>query len=147
MIDSYLLDHAALIRDRAIGYRDKGFGFPRFERSVTDIPMVGDGGVLSSAADMLRFVEALIGNRITRNAHVLFEPGQLDDGTTLGYGRGFIVESLADGQKWVGHTGGWLGTSTLVGCYLPSGTAITVLSNDEHARVVKIAQQVIRWHG
>jgi CubicO group peptidase (beta-lactamase class C family) len=146
MARSCILQPDQPVPDRAVGYRDTGYGMPRFVPSMADIAMVGDGGALSCAADMVQLLDALLARQIVRNPEALFEPAQLDDGTLLSYGRGFILESLHKGVRWIGHTGGWPGTATLVGCYLPSKVIVVVLSNDENARPVQIAQRLIRWH-
>jgi CubicO group peptidase (beta-lactamase class C family) len=133
---------------RARGYVNVGYGEPRFEPAGLDLPVVGDGGVFSSVRELVAWQEALYGGRLLGPAGLgaMFAPGRLDDGSEFDYGCGVTVERLSDGRTWCGHTGGWAGASALAGRYVEDGVSVVVLSNDQHAPVVRIAQALVASH-
>jgi D-alanyl-D-alanine carboxypeptidase len=130
---------------RARGYENVGYGEPRFEPAGLDLPVVGDGGVFSSVRDLVAWQEALYGGRLLGPAGLgaMLAPGRLDDGSEFDYGCGLTVERLSDGRTWCGHTGGWVGAAALAGRYVQDGVTVVVLSNDQHAPVVRIAQALV----
>jgi hypothetical protein len=73
----------------------------------------------------------------------MLAPGRLDDGAEFDYGFGVTVERLSGGRTWCGHTGGWSGAAALAGRYVEAGVSVVVLSNDQQAPVVRIAQSLV----
>jgi CubicO group peptidase (beta-lactamase class C family) len=72
---------------------------------------LGDGGVWSTAADLLRWSQALNADELGISA-LLQTPGRLDDGTLLDYAWGIGVRSHA-GHRVYQHGGGWAGLRAL----------------------------------
>ncbi|MEM9555414.1 MAG: serine hydrolase domain-containing protein [Acidobacteriota bacterium] len=129
----------------ARGYASVGVGAERSEMSELDLSVVGDGGVFSSQPDLSRWFELLFRGEIIDPAslRIALSRGRLDDGTRFDYGCGFLLETLPDGGTWCGHTGGWHGTTTICGRFLDRGLTVMVLSNDQSAPVVRIAQRAV----
>lgn len=143
--DSFVLGSIPTPPHRVRGYANRGYGETRYEIDELDIPIVGDGGVFSTAEDLLRWQHALFSGEIVDGAtlRLMTAPGHLDNGARTNYGFGLIVERLSDCRTWCGHTGGWNGTSVLVGRFLEDEITVVVLSNDAHTPVVRIAQQAV----
>jgi len=93
------------------------------------------GGLFSTAIDMQRFAQALLGNRLTRAATTtaLTAPQILAAPATSSrperdYGFGFTVGTEA-GRRWFGHNGGTLGANTEFAVFPQDQLVLTVLSN------------------
>jgi len=130
---------------RVHGYINQGYGEPRYEIDELDIAIVGDGGLFSTAEDLIRWQHALFSEEVVDRAtlQLMSTRGHLDNGKQIDYGFGMMIEHLSNGCIWCGHTGGWIGSSTLVGHYLEKHTTVVVLANVTHAPVVHIAHQVL----
>lgn len=93
------------------------------------------GGGYSTAADMQRFLAALLGGRLTSPAmrdmliapQILEAPGR-DGRAASHYGLGFSIRSSGQ-HTWVGHPGGTLGVSSEARAYLAEDTTVVVLAN------------------
>lgn len=73
---------------------------------------LGDGGVWSTARDLLRWSQALNADELGISP-LMEEPGHLDDGTLIGYAWGMGVRSHA-GYCVYRHGGGWPGLKALL---------------------------------
>lgn len=89
----------------------------------------GGGALLSTAADLLTWHEALTGGRL--GAFVtesIQEPATLKNGRTLNYARALFVDADRDGKR-VWHTGGAAGYSTFLGGYPDRGLSMATTCN------------------
>ena len=92
------------------------------------------GGSYSTAADMQRFLQALLEARLTSTAvlramlstQIVAEPAT-DRGPERDYGMGLGV-GVFDGHRWAGHNGGAPGVNTEAAVYPDDRTAVVVLS-------------------
>lgn len=124
-----------------------GYAFDRFkvenlpaENSVqfgkqvkTIIYTVGDGGIYSTAADMLKWYDALVKGSLVKPAtqEKAFASAKLNDGKDAGYGYGwFIVNDPAYG-KVIQHTGGWPGFRHALVYTVSKNRMLMVLRNTE----------------
>jgi CubicO group peptidase (beta-lactamase class C family) len=104
---------------------------------------LGDGGVWSTASDLLRWNQAV---NTARSSHLseLHTPGRLDDGTELDYGWGVGLRRTESGVRVFRHGGSWAGlTAQLV--RIPERRAhfvVVALDNDE-ARTSGLADTLI----
>lgn len=73
---------------------------------------LGDGGVWSTARDLLRWSQALNADELGISA-LMQMPGSLDDGTPVGYAWGTGIRSHA-GYRVYRHGGGWPGLRALL---------------------------------
>ncbi len=101
-------DHTRLIANRATGYSPrKGGGF---ELSMSDFEQTGDGGILTTVEDLLRwdqnFYEPVVGDR--KLLAEMQTPGKLNDGKTLQYAFGLSI-GKDGGLNTVSHGGAWVG--------------------------------------
>lgn len=89
------------------------------------------GGGYSTAADMVAFMAALMGDRLLRpETRVRFTTGKVDEiAGRSRYGYGFSIRVRGDTAMAIGHTGGFPGTANQV-FYFPKGRyALVVLMN------------------
>src|SRR5262249_54068187 len=122
-----------------------GYGEPRYRLAELTLPVVGDGGVFSSARDLVAWQEGLYGGGLLSGTALrqLLAPGRLDDRAEFEDGGGGTVGRLSGGGTWCGHPGGWSGAAALAGRYVEAGVSVVVLSNDQQAPVVRIAQSLV----
>ncbi|MEV0582060.1 serine hydrolase domain-containing protein [Nonomuraea sp. NPDC050310] len=126
-----------LARDRL--FVPLGMGDTRFSEGPGAAPLVrprpaplslGDGGVWSTALDLLRWGHAL--NRDELGVSALLEtPGRLDDGTPLDYACGIGVRSHA-GHRVYRHGGGWPGLRLLHARVPELDLCLVLIALDDH---------------
>mgnify|MGYP002624657817 CR=1 FL=1 len=126
----------------AIGYVQDQYGVPRWDVSEPmPLETVGDGGVVSSLTDLLRWHEALWSGEAVPEPWWtrMRTPSRLDSGEPIPYGLALQVEQDAGGRTWVGHGGSWVCSTVLVGRYVEQRTTVLLLANDPLAPVARIA--------
>lgn len=108
------------------------------------LPVVGTsaGGGYSTAADLVRFAQALRANKLVNATQVqtLLTP-HIDSPGGGKYGYGFGIEEAA-GKKVVGHNGGYAGTNTELHIYWESPYTVVVLSNFDPPRASQVAEYI-----
>ena len=97
---------------------------------------LGDGGLWTTAADLLRWNDAMNARALGAPVHELSEsPGSLDDGTPLDYAWGVRVLDR-HGVRTLSH-GGWWPTWTSKTVRQPqSGASVAVMSSSDDATAV-----------
>jgi CubicO group peptidase (beta-lactamase class C family) len=137
-------DVYALVPSRARGYRRRADNeIENCALADTSYKIPG-GGWVATAADVVRFCQALLQGRIVRpeSLETMWTPQRLKDGRQTGYGLGWGVNRFA-GQRVVEHSGGQQGASTFVLAAPESKVAVAVLTNLEGAPAAQIARQIL----
>ncbi|WP_433383185.1 serine hydrolase domain-containing protein [Actinoplanes sp. CA-142083] len=99
---------------------------------------LGDGGVWSTAADLMRWNEAIGGDEL------LHTPGHLDDGTALDYAWGVGIRSYA-GHVVHRHGGLWAGLSAqLVRFVDPHASFVIIALDHDEDRTSGLADAIIK---
>jgi CubicO group peptidase (beta-lactamase class C family) len=127
----------------ARGYGDDGYGLPAWRPGPdSSIATLGDGGVWSCLTDLVTFLSRLWSGDLVPAPWLqpMRQAGQTDDGTALPYGLGLQMETTPGGERWVGHGGSWLHSTTLIGRYEPAGFNVVVLSNLVGAPVTHVSR-------
>jgi CubicO group peptidase (beta-lactamase class C family) len=125
--------HDEVVPNRATGYVWAGAGGLR-NAEFLRYPMMnhggGDGGILSSALDLVKFDAALSTDRLLSapSRATLWAPVKLNDGKTHGYGLGWFLEEV-NGHKHVSHPGGSPGANTIISRYPDDKLTVIVLTN------------------
>lgn len=146
LTDTAYDDERTIVRRRAKGYDLRNATLTNAAALSVSISG-GGGGIRSTAADMLRWHEALLGGKLLKPASLalMLEPTKLKDGRTidvtrkpgrdgkppLGYGLGLNVGSR-DGQRLIGHSGEINGFSSLIYSFPDSRATIVVLANTDN---------------
>lgn len=103
---------------------------------------LGDGGVWSTAADLLRWADALNTDRLGVSG-LLQSPGRLDDGTLLDYGWGLGVRRR-HGYLLYRHGGSWPGLRTLLARVPDRGLAVLVTApGDDTDRTADLMDRLL----
>jgi CubicO group peptidase (beta-lactamase class C family) len=109
--------------------------------NVFVLPMRGasDGGGYSTLRDLYRFSQALLNDRLLSrsNTQLLLKGKVQAEEETRWYGYGF-QDKVLNGQRVVGHGGGFPGVNSFLDMYIDAGYVVVVLTNrDNGAAVVR----------
>jgi hypothetical protein len=102
-----------------------------------------DGSLYLSALDMLRWDEALTGDKLLSRSSLqqMWTHVRLNDGKTHGYGFGWSLRNV-NGQKLVEHGGAWQGFKAHIARYLGDRLTVIVFANLEQTNQSRIAHGV-----
>lgn len=133
--DAAALAHGALITPLGLTDSSIGQGTPYALRQPPP-RTIGDGGLWTTATDLLRWLETLnlglLGEDLT---DLLQTPGHLDDGTSLEYAWGMTVRPAGPGATYT-HGGSWPGWTAKTVRNPAAGTALALLTRHDDARLV-----------
>jgi CubicO group peptidase (beta-lactamase class C family) len=102
------------------------------------------GGGFSTAPDLIRFADALQSGKLIRAtslATILTGPENARMGPDERYGYGFII-STVEGQRVVGHGGGFPGINSNLDIFPDSGYAVAVMSNYDPPAAQFVADKI-----
>jgi CubicO group peptidase (beta-lactamase class C family)/D-alanyl-D-alanine dipeptidase len=152
-------NHFALIKNRSRGYvrmtlpmlleMPKGHGFKLgelYNAEMHDTSMkIPGGGMVSTAADLVKFASALNSNRLLKAESVktAWTKQKLNDGTQTKYGLGWSIGAL-DGKRTIGHGGAQAGTATQLLLLPDQRIAVAVMSNLQAVSVKKLTQSIAK---
>ena len=101
---------------------------------------VGDGGLWTTADDLLRWLRSLNGDAFGPEVGALIAtPWRLDDGTAVDYAWGIGPRSAPGGTTAFLHGGSWPGWAAMTARNPDVGTAVAVLAVAEDAVAVQVA--------
>jgi len=132
-------DHTQAVPEKANGYVKSGDGW---KISNSNLDLVGDGGLYSTAGDMLRWIANMDSGKVGAKSVALMRvSARLKDGTLTGYGMGLSPGSYR-GLPIV-HHGGALGGYRTMTWWVPSEKLGIVIScNNGTARSDELAGKV-----
>jgi CubicO group peptidase (beta-lactamase class C family) len=135
------VDHRQVVKGRATAYRqsrDKRF---QTFMSITDV--VGNGGLLTTVDDLLRWNANLDDPNVGGRALVdwLETRGRLNDGTENEYARGLTVTTYK-GVREVSHGGSTAGYQTFLARFPDARLSVAVLCNTTGTNPSALAHQV-----
>jgi hypothetical protein len=137
---AYRTDLKVVVKNRALAY-DKGRSGWTMAMKL-DKDRGGGGGLLSTAADLLIWNDALTNNRLgTFVTQKLQEPAMLNKGRKLGYARGLFLDTYRS-TKEVWHSGGAGGYSTWLGRYPEQGLSIALMCNTDAMGTSTLAHRI-----
>ena len=137
----YRTDLKVVVKNRALAY-DKGRNGWTMAMKL-DKDRGGGGGLLSTAADLLIWNDALTNSRLgTFVTEKLQEPATLNKGRKLGYARGLFLDTYR-GTREVWHSGGAGGYSTWLGRYPEQGLSIALMCNTDAMGTSAMARRIV----
>lgn len=131
------------IKNYALGYVENDFGvkvspdsFGKEYFSYYLDGIVGDGMVSSNLQDLLKWDQALYGDKLINDAdrNLIFSSVETELGGTNSYGFGWVLSTHPKYGEIVYHSGGWAGYSTFIERHLDNNKTIIVLSNNATER-------------
>lgn len=139
------MEHTFVLTDRNIdkvyakGYTQK------LKPYDYDLLTYGDGGIFSTAEDLLKWHNALANNTLVSSKSLLkaFTPVQLADGQQRRYGYGWEIGNNLYG-KLVFHTGGLAGYRTYIERQLGTSDVIIILTNTSNEHILEIRNKLVK---
>lgn len=135
-------DHTHLVPRRADGYSPLGSSF---RIAMTQLDMVGDGGVYSTVRDLLHWHNNFADNQLGKGRQALIElmetPARLSNGESTGYGFGLAIDDFM-GTREVSHGGSFVGFRTALQRYPEADLGVAVLCNRADASPTTLAREV-----
>ena len=115
-----------------------------FERASFGTALAGEGGIVSTVDDMLRWLAHMDDPRIgsAETWAMLARPYQLPNGTLTGYGLGLIVHEYR-GMATVSHGGGVVGGNSQMLKVPSAGLDIVIMLNRDDVSAPRLANQVL----
>ena len=105
----------------------------------------GDGGIFSTASDLLKWHNALESNALVSSRALLeaYTPVELLNGQKRRYGYGWEIGNNLYG-KLVFHTGGLAGYRTYIERQLDSSNVIIILTNTSNEHILEIRNKLVK---
>lgn len=136
-------DHSHIVPNRAYGYRRKDMD--DYQTSLTTLDVVGDGALMTTVEDLLRWDNNFYDNRLGKGNPELIKlietPGRFKDLTEGDYGFGLTIDEY-EGTPEIWHDGSWYGVASSIHRYPEYRTGISVLCNDEDADATRYARSI-----
>jgi len=139
-----------LVKNRADGYSKKDTG--DYELYMTNLSWVGDGGVYTSLDDFIAWDQNWTNNTLGKGEPALIElttsplPGFETESSEIfgehpAYAFGLFV-SERDGVKLIGHTGGWVGFSSVYLRFPEKELSVVTFCNSTDASASELGNAV-----
>jgi CubicO group peptidase (beta-lactamase class C family) len=146
MTHTFVDDVYTIVPHRARGYQVKNGNVENAGLMDSSYKIPG-GGLVSTAEDMVRFEIALMDGKILKpeTLAAMWTPTgrpQLEGGKPATYGMGFGI-LMIDGQKYIAHSGGQQGTSTVTEFTPGKRFAVAVFTNDEDAEPFEVMRPIL----
>lgn len=134
-------DYTRIVKNRATGYTRSFLG--GYQLAMSNLDMVGDGGVHTSVEDLLRWDRNFYlcdvgGEDLIRRMQA---PGVLNNGETLDYACGLVVGRYK-GLRMVSHAGAWAGYRAEMIRFPDQRFSVVCLCNLATANPGQLARQV-----
>lgn len=131
MTDSRFNNQSAIVPNRARGYTFTNFILENADFTSSSNPYAA-GGLLSSAADMAKWIQAQGSEKLLSRANweQMWTDARLNDGTSFGYGFGWNIRRTWS-RKRVEHAGGISGFKTNVTRFIDDDISVVYLLNSD----------------
>jgi len=101
------------------------------------------GGFVSTSADVVRFGMGMMENKLIDHDtfNEFIKPMKEGDGTSTRYGIGWASDEF-DGRKFIGHTGGAMGGSSVLFMLPDSDFALSIICNLRGVNLIELAREI-----
>ncbi len=153
MRDTDCYDVQYPVPNLAVGYTKSRNGSAEYRYKTIEYMKMTKGGPAgggySTVGDLLRFGEALFGNRLLDEEHTaLATTGKVAVDDTYQDGKycfGFL-EQIINGHRIVGHSGNFSGIRSTLKMYVDDGISFAILSNADRGQGAEELEYFIREH-
>lgn len=130
-----------LVKNRAQGYFSNKEG--EFRNYLTQFDRVGDGGLMTTVEDLLRWDQALENGMLGGQefSSSLLAQGRLNNGNTLNYAFGLMIGQHR-GLKSISHGGSFIGFKSELLRFPEQRLSVICLCNHNSADATKLAKEV-----
>ena len=104
------------------------------------------GGFLSTTSDLVKFSYGIQQNKLYGESYKQesWKSCKLDDGTINNYGLAWATNTDDDGRKWVGHSGGSMGGTSMYLLYPEEELTVITLVNLSSAQMNRLAFRIAK---
>jgi CubicO group peptidase (beta-lactamase class C family) len=115
-----------------------------FEKSYIGAAYAGEGGMVSTVDDILRWLEYMDrSDELTREAwKAMSESQRLSNGTPTGYGLGLVIDRYR-GVETISHAGGLMGGNSLMLKVPAAGLDVVIMVNRHDVIGVNLVNQIL----
>jgi D-aminopeptidase len=115
-----------------------------FDKSYLGGPTAGEGGIVSTVDDMLRWLAHMDAPRVGREStwEIMKAPQVLANGTSTGYGLGLMIDQYR-GIETVSHGGGGLGSNSQMIKVPAAGLDVAIMVNRHDVSGTQLADKVL----
>ncbi len=133
-------DYSRVVKNRASGYAPNGNGF---SISMTNLNMIGDGGIFTSIEDLKKWDDAFYDSKNLNKDFwkQMTEVGTLNNGEKITYAAGLDVSDYR-GQKTISHGGSFVGFRAEMIRFPEQHFSVILLANRADARASRKANQI-----
>lgn len=140
-------DPVEIVKNRATGYKKNKDG--SYITDMTNLFWVGDGGLHTNLEDLLKWDQNFYAPKVGKNPVKLLELMNKQNSSLKSkdkvYANGqFVGETLE--RKSYGHTGGWLGTSTLYIRFPEEKFSLAMMCNDVSLKTSSITKDILELY-
>ena len=136
--------------DFAPDHRVYGFSYTRSGKGYEENDhhylngMIGDGGIYSSAIDLLKWDQALYSEKLVSQKTLMeaFDSGLTNEGEKTGYGFGWSIDKNDGATLQVSHGGAWVGFQTFIGRKISAKRTLIILTNHSSQHLQKIIAKI-----
>lgn len=142
MTDTHFHDnHRRMVPRRSSGYAPDGYG--GYEVSMTNLEMIGDGGVFTTIQDMKKWDDAFYGSKILNNKFwtEMTTVGKLNSGKNTDYACGLILDKYR-GLETVEHGGAFAGFRSTIIRFPKIHSTVVVLGNRADLNPDALAKEI-----
>jgi len=144
MTHTFVDDVFEIVPHRARGYQ-KIDGKVKNAGLMDSSYKIPGGGYVTTAEDLVRFAQALLDGKIVKREtfEVMWTPAKVTgEGKKSNYGLGFGV-LMIDGEKYVAHSGGQQGTSTVLVTIPGKHFAVAALANMDEVEPFEVVRGIL----
>ncbi len=142
----YHNDHTEIVKNRASGYgREKSDAGWAYKINMTNLDMIGDGGVFTCVDDLFAWDQNFYDNKLGQGKQELIDKvqtvGHLKSGEALNYAFGLQISDYR-GLKMVSHGGAFVGFRAEIVRFPEHQFSVIVLANFGSINPSRLARQV-----
>jgi len=117
--------------NRTLFYRKTNAGDIVLGLEVSNEHKVAGGGFVSTSEDLIKFGNEIINPKMISKESIkeILKPQKLTNGESTNYGVGFGIDQSVNGTPKYSHSGGGIGTTSLLLMYPEEGVVISLLTN------------------
>jgi CubicO group peptidase (beta-lactamase class C family) len=143
MTTARVISESDIVPNRAAGYQLRRGEIKNQEWVSPSVNTTADGSLYLSALDMLRWDEALSGDKLLSRPALqqMWTPVKLKNGRSHGYGFGWSLRNV-NGQALVEHGGAWQGFKAHIARYPDNRLTVIVFANLEQTNQSRIVHGV-----
>jgi CubicO group peptidase (beta-lactamase class C family) len=115
-----------------------------FDKSYLGGPTAGEGGIVSTVDDMLRWLAHMDAPRVGREStwEIMKAPQVLANGVSTGYGLGLMIDQYC-GIETVSHGGGGLGSNSQMIKVPAAGLDVAIMVNRHDVSGTQLADKIL----